>query len=507
MVRIFPGLDLQPKTSFRGRVEHAFLEFQRDPRPRSSFYIANCKNMADQNLHLYQRESVPYAYPGPDPEREIRPRAHNALPIVQKSLRLEFLGIVVVLGISMDRFDGDPHVHPRLDGERNVAGQRGGQLETLDAHSVYENGDRMEPENFVYHSVQVSHLLYNLVRQLAVVPLQRLVDLLLQSLLDLGVLDQHVEKHARLGSDRVEAAEEEAERVIGHVLNGETLLTRFPLVPRIHHQLDQIRVRRPVPFPLLDRLHHEIGEKFRYVPLQYVEPEQVGQPRHVPVHEYLEILLQPYQSGAHSAVHVEHVPGLLYRVHVHPVDATRDHVVGVSGEQRLHLHFPLLLGQFGQVMGESLGALGHLQEHTFDLARGEGGREHVPVLLPLFPVHDEQHLAEHRVHALAKHGAMIGELLEILHRDALDQVQIPYYYHGSEKLEYTHVLDVRMDVVHPLNSVVYVLLSSDQRAQITHERGRRDVKYAVLLEQIETFPHEAVIIGDNRDRDEEQGQG
>lgn len=348
--------------------------------------------------------------------------------------------------------------------------------------------------------------MYNLVRQLAVVALQRLVDLLLQSLLDLGILDQHVEKHARLRRDRVETAEEEAERVIGHVLDGQSLLTRFLLVPRVHHQLDQIRMRRSVSFPLLDRLHHEVGEKLGYVLLQHVEPEQGGQPRHVPVHHYLEILLQPYQSGAHSTVHVEHVPGLLYRVHVHPVDASRDHVVGVSGEQRLHLHFSLLLGQFGQVMGESLGALRHLQEHGFDLARGEGGREHVPVLLPLLAVHDEQHLTEHRVHSLAKHGAVIGKLVEILHGDALDQVQVPYYYHGSEELEYTYVLGVRMDVVYPLNRVVYVLLSSDQRAKITHERGRRDVKYTVLLEQIEIFPDEAVIIDDNRDRGEEEGQ-
>lgn len=145
MIRIFPGFDLEPKTSFRGRVEHSFLEFQRDPCLRSSLHIANGKNMADQNLHLYQRESIPYAYPGPDPERKIRPRADNALAVVQKSLRFEFLGIVVVLGIVMDRFDWDPHVHPRLDGERHVAGQGGGQLETLDAHSVYEHSDRVEP--------------------------------------------------------------------------------------------------------------------------------------------------------------------------------------------------------------------------------------------------------------------------------------------------------------------------------------------------------------------------
>lgn len=348
--------------------------------------------------------------------------------------------------------------------------------------------------------------MYNVVRQLAVVALQRLVDLLLQSLLDLGILDQHVKKHARLGRDGVETAEEEAERVIGHVLNGEILLTRFLLVPRIHHQLDQIRVGRAIPFPLLDRLHHEIGEELGYVPLQYVEPEQVGQPGHVPVHHYLQILLQPYQSGAHSAVHVEHVPGLLYRVHVHPVDASSDHVVGVSGEQRLHLRLPVLLGQFGQVMGESLGALRHMDEHGFDLARGEGGRKHVPVLLPSFAVHDEQHLAEHRVHALAEHGAVIGELVEILHRDALDQVQVSYHYHRSEELEYTYVLGVRMDVVYPLNRVVHVLLPSDQRAKITDQRGRRDVKYTVLLEQIEILPDEAVIIGDNRDRGEDESQ-
>lgn len=145
VVGILPRLDLEPKTSFRCRVEHSFLEFQRDSCPRSSLYVANGKNMADQDLHLYQRESVPYAYPGPDPEWKIRARPDNVLAVVKKSLRFELLGLVVVPGIVMDRFDGDPHVHSRLDGERHVAGQRGGQLETLDAHSVYEDSDRMEP--------------------------------------------------------------------------------------------------------------------------------------------------------------------------------------------------------------------------------------------------------------------------------------------------------------------------------------------------------------------------
>lgn len=415
----------------------------------------------------------------------MRRRIFDPLPI-EKPVRVKFVRLVEVFGIPADRRQRDPNVHPRAEGERLATWQRRGQLEALHAHPVQEGEDGIEAHSLVDDGFHVPHPMDRVVGQLPVVAPQRFVDLLLQPRLHVRVLGEHVGQKGGGGGDRVEAAEVEGERVKGHVLNGHRrpLAGIVGLVPYIDQQLQHVRPVGAHPLPALDRLVDQIVEELLYVFLEESQPEQLGQPGHVPVDQHEHALLQADHIGAPPPVHVEHVFRIVYRVDGDAVHATRYHVVRVSREECLHLRLALVFREDGQKVGESHRALRHQLEHTFDLARGEGRGEHVPVLLPTFPLHCEQRFPKNGIRALVHEWTVIGEMIEILHRDRLDQVQVAEYYNRRGELVNANVFGVGIDVVDLLYQIVQIRFSSDQRAKVSQERSGRRVRYPMPLEEI-----------------------
>lgn len=464
-----PRLDLQPETAFDVRVDQTLLQFHRDGRLGADPHVTRGEDVAQQHLHLHHGEPFANALPLAEAEREVRPRIFDPRLGIEKPVRVEFVRILEVFRVPADRSQRDPNVHPGAEGERLAAWYGGWQLETLDAHPVQEREDGAEAHGLVDHGVHVFHPVDRVVGQHTVVAPQRLVDLLLQPRLHVRVLGEHLGQKGGDGGDGVETAEEEGERVNGYVLDGHR--SRFPgtvrLVPYVHQQLQHVRSVGAQLLPTLDRLVDEVVEELLHVFLEESQAEQLGQPGHVPVDQHEHALLQADHVGPSPPVHVEYVLWIVYRVDGDAVHAAGYHVVGVSREQCLHLRLALVFGQHGQKVGESDRALGHQLEHTFDLARGEGRGEHVPVLLPTFPLHREQHAAEHGVGALVGEGTMIGEVIEILHRDRLDQVQVAEYYYRSGELVNAHVFGAGVEVVRPIYHVVQVGLLSDQRAHVS----------------------------------------
>ena len=94
--------------------------------------------MTEQHFHLCQSESVADAHPWPKTERHIRARIGDRLVVFVESIRVEFQWILIVLWIMVDRTEGNPDVHPCLDGEWFVAGSRRRQFEIFDAQPVHE---------------------------------------------------------------------------------------------------------------------------------------------------------------------------------------------------------------------------------------------------------------------------------------------------------------------------------------------------------------------------------
>ena len=101
--------------------------------------------------------------------------------------------------------------------------------------------------------------MHRVVGQLSVI-FQRLVNLLLQPFLDIRILGQQMCHYTGLRCDRVETTEEEAERVIRHILYSRLFpwLSFFVIV---HEQLQNIRPATG-PLPGLYCLCHLVVEKF-----------------------------------------------------------------------------------------------------------------------------------------------------------------------------------------------------------------------------------------------------
>lgn len=83
-----------------------------------------------------------------------------------------------------------------------------------------------------------------------------------------------------------------------------------------------------------------------------------------------------------------------------------------------------------QIIDEVAGTFRYQVVHELHFAAGERRAQSVPHLLPAVPAQEEDVLAEQRVRLLVDEGAMIQEVLEVLHHDVLDQFGVAQEHGG-----------------------------------------------------------------------------
>lgn len=192
-------------------------------RPESEL----CQQMEEENLGLENGESVADAAPGTNAESYVLDFVDGDL-LVEVSVRIEGPRISVKLLVVVDSRNGYPDVHARLDNEGFSTGKGRGQLEGFGAEPVENVGLGMAAHRLVEDSVQVRHRVDVFVGRFAFGALEYLVDLRLKTGLDVGVDYQLVGDDAHLGGGRVEAAEEEDERLGRHLSDVQLeVLARF----------------------------------------------------------------------------------------------------------------------------------------------------------------------------------------------------------------------------------------------------------------------------------------
>ena len=71
-------------------------------------------------------------------------------------------------------------------------------------------------------------------------------------------------------------------------------------------------------------------------------------------------------------------------------------------------------------------------KYVFNLIGSKRWRQHAPLLFPSFAVHRKQHFGKNRIYILIDEGTMIGKVIEFLHGDGLDQIEVTKYYDRRE---------------------------------------------------------------------------
>lgn len=495
-------LDLEPESILGGHRESFLVQFHRYGGFGAGNEVASREQVEQQNLRLQHRESIPYAHPGSHPEREEQARIDHLFRVVQEPVRVELVRFRVKLGIALNPVDREPHVVTLFEEVRFLARPVGRQFERFRANPVGGHHDRIHSKSLVNDRVEELHLVNSPVRHLAIPILQNLVDLVLQSPLDVVVHGNLVSGEAHQRGGALETAEEEDERLGAYVYHAH-LPSRAQFSLRFHHQLDHVRPHYPLLLPRLDRLAHQIDEEIRDLFLDQPDPEQ-GAHAYGQHPRYEELDGRPRsESGPLPPVHVELVLPVLHRVHLDAERASGYHVVRVSGERVFQLDGALVPGQRGEIITVFLRAIAHQYEHRLHLARGERGAQQVSYLSPPVPAKGEQVLGEQGIGRLVLERSVIRELFEMLDGDRLDQFRVPDHEHGGGCVVHTQVLHVRIRVV-DLPRYVGEIVPLDHRLPKTSQQWHRAVIRNADSLEIFVLPDQ-LVIGYHEDGDYRRG--